>query len=224
MTEEESFVADMREYPDCVTRRLAYADWLEDRDRREQAAYVRLACELRNLDPQTKQARDVGEKLVGMLQSRPLDPQWREVWPGAAMDESVRAYTWLGLFETVVCPGPLWVERGDYSLRRWPIRRVIMTTRPEAESGIHVSALVGDESPVTVISNDEIHLRAKGYYTYDSTRAVCEIRWPGISFSVPGRGSHIPVLWSPVRQDYVKPFKISNKVLSQIMSDSENLV
>jgi uncharacterized protein (TIGR02996 family) len=44
MTPDEAFLADIIESPDDDTPRLVYADWLEDNDQPDRAAFIRVQC------------------------------------------------------------------------------------------------------------------------------------------------------------------------------------
>lgn len=49
MSERDSFLAAICEVPECDTRRLAFADWLEERDEPGRAEFIRLQCEIARL-------------------------------------------------------------------------------------------------------------------------------------------------------------------------------
>lgn len=51
MNEERGFIDSIRNDPDDDTPRLIYADWLEERDRTDQANFIRAQCELALLRP-----------------------------------------------------------------------------------------------------------------------------------------------------------------------------
>lgn len=56
MSEHEAFIQAIREVPDDLTRRLVFADWLEEQGS-SQAEYIRLCCELEKRHPKSERSR-----------------------------------------------------------------------------------------------------------------------------------------------------------------------
>ncbi len=50
MNQEEAFIEDIAEHPEDDTPRLVFADWLEDHGDEARAEFIRVQCQLANLD------------------------------------------------------------------------------------------------------------------------------------------------------------------------------
>lgn len=222
MTDGDSLLRQIIDDPEDDTLRLAYADWLGENGRADQGEYIRLAIRLNGEAPKSPQCRAGYALMRGMLSERPLDPQWREVWPGAKMANGVFAYTWKGLFETVACPAIDWIMYGDGALKRWPIKRAILSTRPELLWGNGEEViLVDDPTPNwfwrgSVVGHAEEHSR-------DVVSSVCSLRWPkkGLRISVPPHQESVFVPFWETPQSDVPPIICRMRVdraIQQIMN------
>ena len=76
MTEDEPFIAGIRANPLDDLRRLVYADWLDERNRTEEAEYLRLVAALAATGAAVDPWHLNAVRLVELAQR--LDDSWRE--------------------------------------------------------------------------------------------------------------------------------------------------
>jgi uncharacterized protein (TIGR02996 family) len=122
MTDEPALLAAIHAHPDEDTPRLAYADWLDEHDRPERAAFIRLQC-----DPaRSADDPDEAEFLVAELEERHRT-QWLAGLP---------RFPWVtwefrrGFPEIVIAPGDLFLERYE-SFAHLPGLRSVCLDRME---------------------------------------------------------------------------------------------
>jgi uncharacterized protein (TIGR02996 family) len=109
---EDAFLADIAEHPEDDTPRLVYADWLDDHDQSDRAAFIRLQCEQAHMAPDD-----------------PRRPEWeekaRQLWEAHQEEWLRRFYAFRRGFVEEVCDSvPGYLSRADYWARLAPVQRV----------------------------------------------------------------------------------------------------
>ena len=113
MSDDEAFIAAIREAPHDDALRLVYADWLEERGHAERAEYLRLAHDLTHWPEHDPRCGPASERLLRLRES--VDVEWRErvgwrfdlIFAGFTPGKKInclRALRWatgLGLLEVV---------------------------------------------------------------------------------------------------------------------------
>jgi uncharacterized protein (TIGR02996 family) len=120
---EEGFLADICAHPDDVAPRLVYADWLDDRGGKGDAAraeLIRLQC------------RPGGDK----AREKELLEQWGKVWHKPFKGLFARHEYRRGFIERVTMKAKTFVEDGERILGLTPLRYVKLR-----DSKVHVAAL-----------------------------------------------------------------------------------
>jgi uncharacterized protein (TIGR02996 family) len=74
MDDNQAFISAIAEEPTCDTRRLIYADWLEEHDNPQAADYLRTELELARLPLDSPQARPLRDRLWQTWAA--VDPAW----------------------------------------------------------------------------------------------------------------------------------------------------
>lgn len=149
MTEEESLMATIIEYPDDDTPRLVFADWLQENGEYDRAEFIRIQCEL---------AKGFDHKRIRQLQirelklSRSLDLRNRIVLPvlnnsfnfpnypehirGSLRYATLNDITyWRGFVENLRCTQEDWILVGKKIIKQLPLRRVFISYKEPDFSG-----------------------------------------------------------------------------------------
>lgn len=190
MTDGDALLQDIIDNPDCDTRRLGYADWLEENGQKDRAEYIRIGVRFWAIGftPETaaEQTR-MSNRMKHILEEKPLNPGWREIYPGAAMDKRVVNYTTRGMFEFVICPPADWVRWGDEILAKNPIAKVVLCARPEIYWSPHGWVQFVHDTEQKLLVGREVVNAAGELYGDDVSVAALHLRWPkkGITFTVP---------------------------------------
>jgi uncharacterized protein (TIGR02996 family) len=123
MTPEEAFLADIIESPDDDGPRLIFADWLEDHDQADRAAFIRVQIELAALphdDP-----RRPGLKTT----ERRLQEQHERLW-AAPLSEIASDWGFRrGLVELVALPAAALARHADAIFQSAPVRALTLECR-----------------------------------------------------------------------------------------------
>lgn len=117
-----AFVRSIRANPtDSLTRRVA-ADWLEDHGNAARAGLIRLQCDT-NAKPL------VGRPGVGLMAMVKIEGRVAEISITPAIPEASLILD-RGFVVAAELPWEMWEQCGDRLLRREPVSKVVLTTRP----------------------------------------------------------------------------------------------
>jgi uncharacterized protein (TIGR02996 family) len=192
---QDAFLIAIRAAPDDDAPRLVYADWLEEQGDAPSAEFIRVQCEIASIEKDVQSDEVCGtpgcdcERLPELrekqwaLWSRRVNEGLPDGWtvridpipdhPGLIIPMGrVRR----GFVEAVRCTADLWLKDAPAILAAHPVRRVVLTTRPEVEE---------------VEENGGVYLRLHGFPgtvgEERSFRLEVALReaWPGISFVLP---------------------------------------
>ena len=76
MTDNDAFIASIREHPDDDVRRLIYADWLEEHDEAAKGEYLRIVHALMTLPEEDSKREGLISRLLVISES--VEAEWRE--------------------------------------------------------------------------------------------------------------------------------------------------
>lgn len=113
---QKALLAGICAYPDELTPRLVYADWLEEHDQPERAEFIRLGCEAHQLDQTDSESQAVAEFFIdcGIRTAGKVD--WSAVDPGVGRRLAVHAR----LAALTKAHGKKW-QRAE-APKQWPLR------------------------------------------------------------------------------------------------------
>lgn len=205
MNEESALLAAIILQPDEDVPRLAYADWLQERDQEPRAEFIRVQVELARLQPLTNHGTSLIDLCVcddclrrDELRARErhlkaLDggrhlfhPYFRtaKVSPDALLTPR------RGFVEEVTCSAADWLAHADAihwhakqkrecPVTAQPARKVVLTTRWDNLDGLARAVREGIRNYVLAGRNVTVPKKAKL-----TAEAVFAARWPGVEFDV----------------------------------------
>lgn len=196
MTDEAARLAAIRDRPDDDTPRLVYADWLDDNDRPERAAFIRAQIEIARPVVGCKETpsclasnrhREIGRWCPACWPHRGLLRTEDDLYAAVGCDGipvgiGSAQVTWVrGFVEACEVSADAWVRHGDELLAAHPVRRVRLTTWPDRNVWPVLYAGMEFKGDGLMEENPEVVDR---YH-------VTKDRWPEVRFYLPpapGRG------------------------------------
>src|SRR5437762_7367117 len=73
MSDEQGFLAAIREHPDDDTPRLVYADWLDDHGDADRAEFIRVQCELARLGEYHERRNELEQREKELLKAHEME-------------------------------------------------------------------------------------------------------------------------------------------------------
>lgn len=196
MTDGDAIYRSILAEPSEDLHRLAYADWLDERGRpgdAERAEFIRIQCELWRADPGRREGCG-SHGLVGrerqILENHNADQPAtnRHAWSAGLHSPGFRFVRFeRGFPSSVGFDGDAWVAVGDLVTRRYPIRRVELSSLPRVGwSGpagptalLHIRFLGHDRTPAMAFQACRPAAR------YRMAAALLCHHWRRISFDLP---------------------------------------
>lgn len=145
MTDEAALLAAIRACPDDDTPRLVYADWCDDNDRPERAAFIRCQIEIARPVAGCKETpsclasnrpREIGRWCPACWPKRGLLRTEDDLYAAVGCDGlpvgiGSPQVTWVrGFVEACEVSAEAWLRHGDAIRAAHPVRRVTFTTDP----------------------------------------------------------------------------------------------
>lgn len=235
MNDEASFLAAICAEPGDDTRRLAFADWLDEHDQPDRAEFIRVQIELakfpeseeefaRLSGPDRKRyhdlfaietclfATDDARTLAWFELPRP----WARVVRLTPFDEEPDDYPYAvarrGFLERLTCTSDSWLAF-HHKIRRQPVAAVVLTTRPVFACDATEAWLTEDPDGVRVPWSDlRAELRKGDGCDYLFPLLRC--RYRGVEFELPDYASETLVITRRVANlpDLIRPLGRVNSV------------
>ncbi len=200
MHDGEAMLAGIKLFPDDDMPRLAYADWLDEHEQHDRAAYIRKGCEYaRWFDEHEPAPRAIDARIeLADLLSKwfpshwPIPPNPRSIPPYSFLKDSIgavvhgdserpggRTVFTRGFARKTICTGVDWVCYADAILAEHPVVEVSLTTMPDVSNARHAIdfgqwSIRGISTPVAAREVGE-HATAQ-----DIARLILRKRWPGV--------------------------------------------
>jgi uncharacterized protein (TIGR02996 family) len=139
MNHERAFLQAIQDEPDDDAQRLIYADWLDDNDRPERAAFIRAQVRLAALPEEDSARLALEDEADDLLEAH--EEEWAAPLRGLALEWEWRR----GFIERATMRGSTFLDRGDHLFAAAPLRdlRLLVESRdlPELAQSPHLNWL-----------------------------------------------------------------------------------
>lgn len=179
MSEQAAFLAAIRAEPDDDTRRLAYADWLQEHGDEPGARWIR--ARVASPDVVTRLGPSDSVSAFGGIVARGV----RSFRNGGAYPNG-NLFFRRGFVERVECTAVNWIDRANEILSCHPVREVVLTTP------IHRVSTGLSGNPIVMLLDQDAGYQFTDVGLLEQIRRLLADRWPGIEFlfTSPPNGAH----------------------------------